>query len=180
MLRATAGTCFGFIALLLLALGTAAQPAHATSVGLIPTGGSFSDTITSNGPTFTQNYDFQLDSSSTGLSVLATGLGQTSPTFGVDLLKLSLYDAAHNLIAEGSGSPFAFFDSFAQTGVALGAGAYLLTVFGEVTAGKQAFVSVSIAANAAQTPIPAAGLLLLSGLGAIGGLAARRRKAGLA
>ena len=173
MHRATAGT-FGFIALLLLALGVA-QPAHATSIGLIATGDSYSDTITSGGPTFTQDYDFSLDSSSHGLSVLATGLGQTSPTFGVDLLKLSLYDAGHNLIAEGTGAPIAFFDSFAQSGITLGAGAYLLTVFGEVTAGKTAFVSVSIAANAAQTPIPAAGLLLLSGLGALGGIAARRR-----
>ncbi len=178
MRRAT-GTCFGFIALMMLAFGIA-QPANATTVGLIPTGGSFSDTISSAGPTFSQDYNFELAGGG-GLSVLATGLGQTSPSFGVDLLKLSLYDAAHNLIAEGSGSPFAFVDSFAQTGVALGAGAYLLTVFGEVTAGKQAFVSVSIAANAAQTPIPAAGLLLLSGLGAMGGLAAhRRRKAGAA
>ncbi|WP_395016802.1 FxDxF family PEP-CTERM protein [Dongia sp.] len=175
MTRATSGTCFAFIALLMLAIGTAAQPAHATSVGLIATGDAYADTISSTGPTFNADYDFQLDGSGGGVTVLATGFGQTSSTTGVDLLELALYDSASNLIASAAGSPIAFFDSFAQSGLALGAGSYLLTVFGQVTAGKQAFVSVSIAANVAQTPIPAAGLLLLSGLGALGGIAARRR-----
>jgi hypothetical protein len=45
-----------------------------------------------------------------------------------------------------------------------------------VTAGHSAFVLVSLAANdVGQVPIPAAGLMLLTGLGAIGGLAVRRR-----
>ena len=175
MKRAALSSCFGFIALLTLAIGVAAHPAQATSIGLLPTGGSYSDTITSNGPTFNGSYDFTLDSSAMGLTVLATAFGQSSPTNGVDLLEIALYDSASNLIASASGSPLAFFDSFSQSGIALGAGAYLFTIFGEVTPGKTAFVSISLAANNAQTPIPAAGLLLLTGLGALGGLAARRR-----
>jgi hypothetical protein len=175
MKRAALSSCFGFIALLTLAIGLAANPAQATSIGVLPTGGSYSDTITSSGPTFSQNYDFTLESSVQGLTVLATAFGQTSPTHGVDLLEIALYDSASNLIASASGSPIAFFDSFDQSGIALGAGAYLFSVFGQVTAGKTAFVSISLAANTAQTPIPAAGLLLLTGLGALGGLAARRR-----
>jgi hypothetical protein len=174
-MRAALSSCFGFMAL--LALGIAATPAHATSIGTLGIGDSYSDVIISNGPTFSQDYDFTLDSSVTGITILATAFGQTSPTNGVDNLEIGLFDSAHNLIASATGSPIAFFDSFAQSGLALGAGAYLFSIFGEVTAGKQAFVSISLAANAAQTPIPAAGLMLLTGLGALGGLAARRRKA---
>jgi hypothetical protein len=173
MTRATSGSCF--VALLMLALGVATPAAHATSVGLIATGDAYADTISSSGPTFNADYDFQLDGGGGGVTVLASAFGQSSNTTGVDLLQLALYDSASNLIASASGSPIAFFDSFAQSGLALGAGSYLLTVFGQVTAGKQAFVAISIAANVAQTPIPAAGLLLLSGLGALGGVAARRR-----
>jgi hypothetical protein len=176
MKRTTRSTCFGFIAVLALAVGLAAQPAKATSIGVLNTGDSFSDTISSNGPTFTRDYDFTL-ASAAGITILATALGQTSSTTGVDNLEIGLFDSSHNLIASASGSPIAFFDSFAQSGIALGAGAYLFTVFGEVTAGKDAFVSISLAANAAKTPIPAAGLMLLTGLGALGGIAARRRKA---
>jgi hypothetical protein len=164
---------FGLLALLLLA-GVAAQPAQAVNIGLLPSGGSYSDTITSNGPTFTQDYNFTLDATTNGLTVLATSLGQTNSDVGVDLLEIKLYDSSNNLIASGSGAPFAFFDSFAQSGIALGAGAYLFTIFGQVTAGKSAFVSISLAANQV-APIPAAGIMLLTGLGALGGLAARRR-----
>jgi hypothetical protein len=175
MMRATFQTRCLLLAVLLLAGGLAAQPANATSVGLIAAGDAYADAITSNGPTFNADYDFQLDGGGGGVTVLATAFGQSSTTTGVDLLELALYDSASNLIASAAGSPIAFFDSFAQSGMALGAGSYLLTVFGQVTPGKHAFVSVSIAANVAQTPIPAAGLLLLSGLGALGGIAARRR-----
>lgn len=177
MKRKTTGTCFGFFALLALVVGIAAQPAKATSIGVLHTGDSFSDTIHSNGPTFTRDYDFTLTSAPLGITILATALGQTSSTTGVDNLEIGLFDSSHNLIASASGSPFVFFDSFAQSGIALGAGAYLFTVFGQVTAGKDAFVSISLAANVTRTPIPAAGLMLLTGLGALGGIAARRRKA---
>jgi hypothetical protein len=177
MKRATTSTCFGFAALLALAVSVAAQPAQATSIGTLSIGDSYSDTITSSGPTFSQDYDFSLTGSATGITILATAFGQSSPTNGVDNLEIGLFDSSHNLIASASGSPIAFFDSFAQSGLALGAGAYLSTIFGEVTAGKEAFVAISLAANAAQTPIPAAGFLLLTGLGALGGIAARRRKA---
>jgi len=173
MKRATVGTCFGFFALLLLGLGIAPS-AQATSIGVLATGDSYSDTISSSGPTFNRSYDFELAGAS-DLTILATALGQTSSNHGVDNLTISLYDSASNLIAQASGDPIAFFDSFDQSGIMLGAGAYLFTVFGEVTAGKQAFVSISLAANHV-TPIPAAGLLMLTALGALGGVAARRRK----
>jgi hypothetical protein len=169
----------GLFALVALAAGLAIHPAQAVTVGTLPVGGSYSNTISSNGPTFTRDYNFDLGAGVHNVTVLATGIGQTSPHHGVDLLQLSLYDSSHNLIAFDSGTPLVGFDSFAQSGIGLGAGAYLLTVFGQVTAGKSAFVSISLAANEiAATPIPAAGLLLLTGLGALGGFAARRRSAG--
>jgi len=167
----------GLVALLTLTLGISSAPAHATNIGVLDVGTSYSDTIQSSGPTFTQDYDFTLNSSANGITILATALGQTSPDFGVDMLDIALYDSSHNLIASASGTPIASFDSFLQSGLALGPGAYLFTIMGDVTAGKDAFVSISLAANnvVAQTPIPAAGLMLLTGLGALGGFAWRRR-----
>jgi hypothetical protein len=164
----------GFITMLMLAIGISAKSADATTIGVLPVGSSYSDVIQSAGPTFSRDYNFTLDASSNGLTILATALGQTSPAYGVDLLEISLYDAANNLIASSSGSPIVFFDSFAQSGIALGAGAYVFSIFGQVTAGKQAFVSISLAANNV-VPIPAAGLLMLTALGGLGAVAARRK-----
>jgi hypothetical protein len=176
MKRIALSRLLGLVALLALAAGLTTHPAQAVTVGVLPVGGSYSNTISSSGPTFTRDYNFELGAGTSNVSVLATGIGQTSGDFGVDLLELSLYDSANNLIASASGSPIVGFDSFAQSGLGLGAGAYLLSVFGQVTAGKNAFVAISLAANQiAATPIPAAGLMLLTGLGALGGLAARRR-----
>jgi len=176
MKRAQLGRWFGLLALFTLAIGISVAPAQATTIGVLPVGSSYSDTISSSGPTFSRDYNFTLNGSASGLTVLATALGQTSPSFGVDLLDIALYDSASNLIASASGVPFASFDSFAQSGLALQAGDYLFTVFGQVTAGKEAFVSISLAANnVASAPLPAAGLMLLTGLGALGGVALRRR-----
>jgi hypothetical protein len=173
-MRAAISSCFGFIAL--LAVSFAAPPVQAAPipVGTLNPGDSFSDTISSSSD-FSQDYQFDLVSTA-GLTILASAFGQTSPANGIDNLTINLYDSGSNLLATGSGTPIAFFDSFNQSGVALGAGAYLLTVLGTVTAGHSAFVLVSLAANdVGQVPIPAAGLMLLTGLGAIGGLAVRRR-----
>jgi hypothetical protein len=157
-----------------LGIGIGACPAQAVSIGVLPADTAYADTIESPGPTFSRDYEFELTGSAQ-LTVLATALSQTSPEFGVDLMEIALYDGANNLIASASGAPSAFLDSLAQTGIPLGAGAYLFTIFGEVTAGKQAFVSLSLAANSV-VPIPAAGLLLLTGLGALGGISAWRRR----
>jgi hypothetical protein len=170
-------SCLGLAAVLALAIGLSARPAHATNIGTLAVGTSYADTIKSAGPTFARDYDFHLDGTATGVSLLATGLGQTSPSFGIDSMTIQLFNSANSLITSASGAPIAFFDSFAKTGIALGAGDYLLKVFGDVTAGKQAFVSVSLAANnVAATPIPASGLMLLTGIGALGVAGFRRRR----
>ena len=175
MKRTTLSSGLGFMALLAVALGIATAPAQAANIGILNPGDSYSDTISSNGPSFSQDYTFELTSSA-GISVLASAQGQTSNDFGVDALTISLYDDASNLIASASGAPAVFFDSFSQSGIALGVGTYLFNIVGDVTAGKKAFVALSIAANqVTATPIPAAGLMLLTGLGALGGLAYRRR-----
>jgi hypothetical protein len=162
---------------LALTIAVSAIPAHATNIGTLAVGSSYSDTIKSNGPTFTQDYDFHLDGTGAGLTVLATALGQTSSSFGVDLLKISLFDSASNLIATATGAPLVGFDSFAQSALALAPGNYLFTVFGDVTAGKKAFVSISLAANdITHAPIPASGLMMLTGLVGLGGLALRSRR----
>jgi hypothetical protein len=171
-------SCLSLVAVLGLAIGISASPAQATSIGTLSAGSSFSDTISAPGPTFSQDYTFHLDGSASGLSLLATALGQTSASFGVDSLKISLFDSSSNLIATTSGAPFISFDTFEHTGTALAAGNYLFNVFGDVTAGKQAFVLVSLAANnVAATPIPASGFMLLTGLGLLGGLGLRRHRA---
>ena len=171
-------SCLSLVAVLTLTIGMAARPANATAIGTLAAGSSFSDTISSNGPTFSKDYDFHLGSSANGLTLLASAFGQSSTTQGVDSLKISLFDSAHNLITFATGVPIAFFDSFNQTGFALAAGDYVFNVFGQVTAGKKAFVSVSLAANnISETPIPGTGLMLLTGCVALGGVALRRRLA---
>jgi hypothetical protein len=181
MKRTALSSLVGLVALFTLTIGIAAHPAQATTIGVLPVGGSYSNTISSSGPTFSRDYNFDLAPGTSGVTILATAFGQTSADFGVDLLQIALYDSASHLIASASGAPLAFFDSFSQSGVALSAGAYLFTVFGQVTPGKDAFVSISLAANQiAATPIPAAGLLLLTGLGALGAVGLRRRSKAMA
>jgi hypothetical protein len=171
----------GLAALMVLAAATWAVPAFAATVdvGTLGVGKSFSDTIQSPGPSIGQDYTFHLDQTASGVTVLATALGQDGGSFGIDTVTISLFNAAHDLIASATGSTLASLDSFLSSGLALKAGDYLFTVLGNVTAGKQGFISVSLAANnVAATPIPAGGLLLLTGLGGLGALGIRRRRGG--
>jgi hypothetical protein len=173
-------TCLGLAAGLALAAGISIAPAAATNIGTLAVGTPYSDTITSSGPTFANDYTFHLDGTSSGVTVLGNGQGQHSGSFNIDSITVELFDSASHLLASATGTTLASFDSFAQSGSALGAGDYLFKVFGDVHPGKSAFVLVSLAANnVAATPIPAAGLMLLTGLGVLGGVAVRRRsKAG--
>ena len=171
-------SCLCLAVVLTMALATAVRPASATNIGTLSAGSSYSDTISSNGPTFSRDYNFHLNSTITGMTILATAISQSKAGYGVDSMTASLYDSSSNLIATASGSPLIGFDSFAQSGIALGAGDYLFSILGNVTPGMKAFVSISLAANTlnAQTPIPASGLMLFTGLVGLGGFALRRRR----
>lgn len=169
----------GLGVLMVLASATLATPAFAATVdvGTLDVGKSFSDTIQSSGPTIGNDYTFHLNQTATGVTVLATALGQDGGGFGIDNVTISLFNAAHDLIATATGTSLASLDSFLSSGLALKAGDYLFTVLGNVTAGRQGFLSVSLAANnVAATPIPAGGLMLLTGLGGLGALGIRRRR----
>src|SRR5690348_209748 len=121
MMQTVMKSCLGLVVALALATGIFAKAADATSIGTLSAGSSFSDTIQSKGPTIGNDYSFHLDSSATGLTILATAIGQTAGTFGIDDLKIQLFDAANNLIAFATGTTLAGLDSFNQSGVALGA-----------------------------------------------------------
>jgi hypothetical protein len=172
-------SCLGLAAGLVLALGISVAPAAATNIGTLAVGTPYSDSITSSGATFGNDYNFHLDGTASGVTVLGNGQGQSSGGFNIDSITVELFDSASNLLASATGTTLAAFDSFAQSGTALGAGDYLFKVFGDVHPGKEAFVVVSLAANnVASTPIPAGGLMLLTGLGVLGGVAVRRRSKG--
>jgi hypothetical protein len=170
----------------ILAIGSAVfsvQPAQADTVdiGILGQRSHFSDEITSTGPTYSRDYSFFLDSSSfnKGMTILATGFGQTHPAFGITSVTVNLLDAANTLLATATGATLASLDSFTQIGTGLFSDRYLLSIFGDVAPGKDAFVSVSIAVNrASAVPLPGAILLMLTGLGALGGLALRHGRSG--
>lgn len=172
-------SCLCLTAVLALAIAIAARPVSAATinVGTLAAGSSYSNTISSNGPTFSNDYDFHLDATVTGLTILATAISQTGAGFGVDSMTIKLLDSSSNVIASATGAPLVGFDSFHQSGIPLGAGDYVFTVFGNVTSGMKAFVSISLAANNLNgVPIPATGLMLLTGLAGLGGIAWRRRR----
>src|SRR5689334_11075591 len=104
MERVTAGL-FGFIILAAVAFSVTPAKASPIAIGTLAEGSAYADAISSNGPSFSQDYSFHLDSTLHGLTILATAFGQSSKTFGVDLLTIGLYDSAHNLIASASGAP---------------------------------------------------------------------------
>jgi len=184
MKRSAVSSIFGLAALVALAAGLASNPAQAATIniGVLPVGGSYSDTISSSGANIDEGYSFQLGADANNVTLLASSSSQTSNDFGIDSMTISLYDSGNNLLASASGAPSAFLDSFASSGIALNAGSYLFTVFADVTAGKSAFLAVVLAVNpVSAVPIPAAGIMLLTGLGALGGVAwHRRRKTALA
>jgi hypothetical protein len=163
----------------ILAIGSAfaVQPAQAVNIGTLNVGSHFSDVIQSTGPTYTRDYNFHLNNTAEGMTILATGFGQTHPGFQVNSVNINLFDAAATLLASATGATLASLDSSFQTGGGLPGGDYLLRIFGDVTPGKKAFVSVSIAANSTNVvPVPGAIVLALTGIGAVGGLALHRRR----
>jgi hypothetical protein len=163
----------------LLAIGFVftAPSAKAVSIGTLPIGSHFSDVIQSAGPTYSRDYTFHLNNTTQGMTILATGFGQTHPGFGVNSVNINLFDAASTLLASTTGASLASLDSFVATGAGLPGGDYLLRIFGDVTPGKHAFVSVSIAANSTNVvPIPGAIVMALTGLGVLGGLAVRHHR----
>lgn len=167
----------GLAALFTLAMGMVAAPAQAVTVGVLPVGDTYAKSVSADGPNFTRDFHFELGAGANNVTILASALAADGGDFGINNLIIRLFDESTNVkLAEASGAPFAFFDSFASSGLLLGPGAYLFRLIGDVPADKDAFVQVAISANSInQVPIPAAGLLLLTGLGALGGLAARRR-----
>jgi len=175
MLQTVMKSCLGLAAAMLLTIGVAASPAHAATknIGTLGDGDSFSEIIKPAGPSFTQDYDFHLDPG-VGFTILASGQAKTGGGFGLDSLTVSIIQGA-TTIASASGVPFAALDTFAQTGHLLGAGDYIFRVMGDVTAGQKAAIQVAIGA-VAQAPIPASGLMLLTGLGLLGGVTLRRRR----
>jgi hypothetical protein len=174
-MKRIAALSFGLLTAVLL---FAAQPASAApiNVGTLALDTPLSFIVTSNGPTFSQDYDFHL--SNNGVTILADASGQTSSVFGIGNARIELDSAPATLIGSRSALTSVSLDSFANFGVALNAGDYVLRFFGDGPVGKKIKVLVDFTATSiAATPIPDSGLLLLTGLGIFGGLACRQTAA---
>jgi hypothetical protein len=98
-------------------------------------------------------------------------------TTGLSALSLQLLDSGNNVI--GSASSVALFGQ-RITGLTdlLNPGSYTLKIFFTKAVSKQLFdITTTITANVASpTPVPAAGLLLLTAIGGLGGLSFWRKR----
>lgn len=161
------------IRIVLLALAGLLSPgiASAASLGALSFGDIGSDVFVATGPTFARDYSFHLNNNNVTLT--AAGAGQHSGGFNINNITLELYkdikDPAH-LLGSTNGLHSTAFESVADFGHVLGIGDYILSVFGNITAGSKAFIAVAAAPNIAvnQTPLPAAGIMFLTGLVGLG------------
>ena len=166
------------ICFVLLALAGLLSPgiASAASLGALSFGDIGADVFVATGPTFSQDYDFHLNNNN--VTLLAAGAGQHSGAFNISNITLELYqdvkDPAH-LLGSVTGLHSIAFDSVADFSKHLGAGDYILSIFGNIAAGTKAFIAVAATPNVGSVPIPAAGLLFMTGLVGLGVIKMRKQ-----
>ncbi|MES1151473.1 MAG: hypothetical protein ABUL54_06220 [Dongia sp.] len=159
----------------------ASGPSWAITIDLntLPSGVNVTPTqLSGTATTFSQEYKFTLAAAST-LFAIAGGPTGSAPlpvgTFGLQAISIELDDSAHSFITASSSA-----SSVSLTQV-LAAGTYFAIISGEKLAGAKSFFETTTflaidGSSPVTTPIPAAGLMLLTAVGAMGGLAFRRKR----
>jgi len=172
---------------ILLALAVAAGAVFASAsswaatIATVPVVGSpFTDEQTGSAASGDIDYTFTLGATSQ-ISVNSSGLlsGKVgTKSSGISGLSLVLLDSTNTNIGS-SASINAFGQLITGINATLGAGSYTLQIFFNKASGKQLFdITTTVTTNlVTATPVPAAGLLLVTAIGGLGGLAFRRKRA---
>lgn len=138
----------------------------------------FGDTFAAGngGGTFADQFTFNV-AGTTGWTLDAVGASITrTDATGLAITGLSLYDASNTLISTGTGLLGGPLDLWTNSTNNLASGNYYLQVNGTVVSDAPASFGGAVAL-AAPVPEPATYGMVLAGLGALGLLARRRRKA---